>query len=229
VEYTLAPFARFPLQQNEAVAAYRYLLEVEKIEASNVIIAGESAGGHLSLSCLLALAEAKLPKPLGALLLFPWVNLKNSAPSFRANKNKDVLNKYLLDRCVDLVVGKDRNMNTPAREILDLTKPLSDGRLWSHVLPMHSWINVGSHDIFLDDVRHFVQQVRADGAVVDLEIAYGEPHGWQFTANESSFNHYCSLQPDQDVPPGMMPGSENILKGAFAILRSCGRIEESLA
>lgn len=57
IEYTLAPDAMFPQQQEQAVAAYRYLIEDEHIDPGSIIVGGESAGGHLALSCLVGLSK----------------------------------------------------------------------------------------------------------------------------------------------------------------------------
>ncbi|GMG11172.1 unnamed protein product [Aspergillus oryzae] len=114
VDYTLAPFATYPRQQEEAVAAYRHLLFNEGIEASR--------------------------------------------------------------------------------------------QAWKQVLPAHSWISISGHDIFLDDTHNLVHQARLDGALVDLEITDGEPHGWQFAANKASEMIYSNLPPNKEVPERVMPG-----------------------
>ncbi|KAJ5081096.1 hypothetical protein N7456_013334 [Penicillium angulare] len=218
VDYTLAPFAVYPHQQEEAIAAYRYLLQKEGIEPSRICIAGESAGGHLALSFLLALRDANLPKPRGALLLCPWINLMDESPSFKRNKDRDALNKNLLDRAVNLLVPRDSDGKLPVVAAVNLTRPLTGGRTWKQVLPAYSWINIGGHDILLDDATQFVHQARLDGAVVDLEVTKGKPHGWHLTANKASETGYKNLTPNELVPEGIMPGSELIAKAFLEIL-----------
>ncbi|KAH6983953.1 Alpha/Beta hydrolase protein [Ilyonectria destructans] len=97
VEYTLAPSASFPKQQDEAVAAYKYLIEHEHIDAKNIIVGGDSAGGHLAMACLVALSQQGLPRPRAALLVCPWANLTNSGATFIQNKYLDGLDKAQLD------------------------------------------------------------------------------------------------------------------------------------
>lgn len=53
----------FPQQQQEAVAAYPYLVGNERIDTSRILVHGGSAGGHSAISCLIGIAEAKLPEP----------------------------------------------------------------------------------------------------------------------------------------------------------------------
>ncbi len=62
LDYGLAPEHRFPVQLHEAIRAYRWLLE-SLGGATNLIIAGDSAGGNLALSLLLSIRKMKLPAP----------------------------------------------------------------------------------------------------------------------------------------------------------------------
>lgn len=183
LDYTLAPTATFPCQQLESVAAYCHLLDVESIEPDRIFVAGESAGGHLALTCLMALSQEKLPKPAGA---FPWINLGNSSPSFEQNKNKDILSKKLLDRCTELATGVAVDADSAQIDLMDLTGALRNGVDWKRVLPSRTWINIGAHDLFVDDIRKFVQQATASGARVELEVTGGMPHGWHFTVDGAS-------------------------------------------
>lgn len=73
VDYRLAPEARFPGQLHDAVSAYMRLLEELRIPPENIIVAGDSAGGGLSLSLLMYLRDNKYPLPAGAILMSPWV------------------------------------------------------------------------------------------------------------------------------------------------------------
>ncbi|KAB8275692.1 Alpha/Beta hydrolase protein [Aspergillus minisclerotigenes] len=218
VDYTLAPFATDPRQQEEAVAAYRHLLSKEGIEASRIVVGGESAGGHLALSFPLALTETTLLKPGGPLLLCPWSNLTNESPSFKRNRYKDALNKHPLDRAVNTFIPRDLSGHLPPLAIVNFTRPFTGRQTWKQVLPAHSWISIGGHDIFLDDTHNLVHQARLDGALVDLEITDGEPHGWQFAANKASEMIYSNLPPNKEVPERVMPGSTNVAKGLLEIL-----------
>lgn len=224
LDYTVAPEKTLPHQQHQAVAAYRHLLEVEGVHASKIIVAGESAGGHLALSFLMTLADTTdLQRPAGALLLFPWVNLANSSPSFIQNKHKDILTKHLLDRCSRAAVGNAAgNNNITQNELVDLAKPRKNGQSWRQVMPAHTWINVGTHDLFVHEIQNLVELARADGARVELELTDGMHHGWQFSKDKHWERQYCALDPDDEVPTGMMPGSENIAEGLLMVARQCG-------
>ncbi|CAK7211180.1 hypothetical protein SBRCBS47491_001026 [Sporothrix bragantina] len=223
--YTLAPAGgTFPLQQRQALAAYRHLIDVEKVPAEKIVIAGASAGSHLALTCLLGIAEVGLPKPAAGLLLFPWISLKNDSPSFRRNKHKDVLTKSLLDRCAALVVGKGsedtgahEGVDWNQLELVDLNRPLQGkSKNWKQALPAYTWMNVGEHDMFFDDIHKFKKNAEADGARVDVDITPKVPHGWH-AGDRAKVNMVLKLQPDDEIPAGLVPGCENVGEGLITV------------
>ncbi|KAH8120067.1 Alpha/Beta hydrolase protein [Phellopilus nigrolimitatus] len=91
VDYRLAPEARFPGQLHDAVSAYMRLLEELRIPPENIIVAGDSAGGGLSLSLLMYLRDNKYPLPAGAILMSPWVDLTMSCDSWDTNACYDIV------------------------------------------------------------------------------------------------------------------------------------------
>ena len=222
--YTLAPAGgTFPLQQRQALAAYRYLLDVERVPAEKIVIAGASAGSHLALTCLLGIAEAGLPKPAAGLLLFPWISLHNDSPSFRRNKHKCVLTKSLLDRCAALVLGKGRKeegtvegVRWDGLELEDLNRPLRHGKTWKQILPSFMWINVGEHDVFFDDIQTFKKHAEADGAHVDVDITPRAAHAWHAGDRPIAYK-LLKMQPDDEIPAGKLPGCENVSQGLVTV------------
>jgi acetyl esterase/lipase len=73
-DYRLAPEHPYPAAVNDVVAAYRWLLE-RGTAPRTIVFVGESAGGGLLMSALLALKRDGLPLPGGAVLLCPWIDL----------------------------------------------------------------------------------------------------------------------------------------------------------
>lgn len=85
-EYRLAPEFPFPSAMNDAVRCYEWLLETGH-DPRDIIIGGDSAGGGLTLACLLKIKEKGLPMPAGQILISPWVDLTVSKPSVFKNIN----------------------------------------------------------------------------------------------------------------------------------------------
>lgn len=216
-DYSLAPKATFPQQQSESVAAYRYLLDTEGIPADRIIMAGESAGGHLVLSCLMSPSEKDLARPKGAMLLYPWVDLTNHSSTFESNRNNDVISKRLLDRCAEAVMGqKGRTDAMNLENLLKQWQPASEQN-WEDILPQITWVTVGSHDILLHDVQTFVKNAQDAGARVTLDVFPEKPHSFNFAMDRESVDRYCELNPEDEVLPGMMAGSQAISEGLFAV------------
>ncbi len=85
-EYRLAPEYPFPAALDDSVEIYRWLL-LSGFEPKNIVIAGESAGGGLTLAILLALKERNIPQPKAAVAISPWTDLTCSSDSY-LTKNK---------------------------------------------------------------------------------------------------------------------------------------------
>ncbi|KAJ1595400.1 hypothetical protein NDA14_004171 [Ustilago hordei] len=92
VEYDLGPTSRFPGPLLQCLRCYAHLIEVEEIHPTSITVAGDSAGGNLTMAMLLcldgqaggdeSLAErdwSKLPMPGKAVLISPWADLRPSA------------------------------------------------------------------------------------------------------------------------------------------------------
>ncbi|EEU43449.1 uncharacterized protein NECHADRAFT_82753 [Fusarium vanettenii 77-13-4] len=212
LHYTLAPDAVFPQQQNEAVAAYRYLVETQNISPEDIIVGGESAGAHLAVACLLGITRQGLPRPAASILLCPWINLTNTGASFERNKDLDVTDKPRLDGAAALAMG------SKGGELANFSAPQPRSWSWGDVLPTRTWVNVGSYDLFVDDVVIFCENAATEGADIKWEITEAKTHGWQARADYEGSGPYYMLETDEGVPEGLLPGSVNVMKGLLQVI-----------
>ena len=90
LDYRLAPENPFPAALDDAVAAYKEMLEYTN--GSKIMIAGDSAGGGLALACALRLKDENVAMPGCLALLSPWTDLTCSGESLRDVRDQFVLN-----------------------------------------------------------------------------------------------------------------------------------------
>lgn len=88
VSYRLAPEHPYPAALDDCIAAYRWLL-AQGVDESRIIVAGDSAGGNLTLALLLRLRDEGLPLPGGAVALSPVADLTFSGESVQRNDGVD--------------------------------------------------------------------------------------------------------------------------------------------
>jgi acetyl esterase/lipase len=81
LDYRLAPEAPFPAALQDVTSVYTHLLESGML-SSDIVLAGDSAGGGLCLSLALKLKEMGIPQPGGIILMSPWTDLTLSGASY---------------------------------------------------------------------------------------------------------------------------------------------------
>ncbi|CAE7140127.1 unnamed protein product [Rhizoctonia solani] len=100
VNYRLAPQYPFPCALQDCLAAYLYLIrpppdaEHLPVPPNMVIIAGDSAGGGMTLALLQIIRDVGLPAPAGGILISPWCDLTHSFPSVLVNTATDIIPPY---------------------------------------------------------------------------------------------------------------------------------------
>lgn len=170
-EYRLAPENPFPAAVHDASAAYDSLLDAG-ISPSAIAVAGDSAGGGLTAALLLTLRDGGRPLPALAVLMSPWMDLTLSGESYRTRVDLDPIDRVIaLRRMVQCYVGA----GDPATP---LASPLF-GDL--HGLPP-LLVQVGDHEVLLDDSIRLAQKARAALVAVDLEIWPEMWHGWHHSS-----------------------------------------------
>lgn len=167
VEYRLAPEHPFPAAVEDGVAAYRWLLD-QGIPPKSIAIAGDSAGGGLTVATLVSAREQGLPMPAAAAVISPWVDMEVIGGSVDAKAEEDpILDRQGLRNMAALYLN-----GAPGRS--PLAAPLYADLKGLPPLLIH----VGSAEILLDDAIRLAAKAGADEVKVRLEIWPQMPHVW---------------------------------------------------
>ena len=158
-DYRLAPEHTFPAAVKDALMAYGWLLE-QGFSEEQIALAGDSAGGGLALSMMLALREAGAKMPRLAVLMSPWTDLSVSSPSYERMRNLDpVITREGLGEAGRWYAG-ERSVTDPMASPMfaDLTglPPLL--------------IHVGGDEAMLDDSRILAEHAKTAGVDVTYKL-----------------------------------------------------------
>ncbi len=169
-EYRLAPEHPFPAAIDDSLKVYRWLLG-EGYQPENILFAGESAGGGLSLALLLAIRQQQLPMPVAAVAISPWTDLSCSGESYRTK------NKWSLAPLNSWTVFSAHYRGNQSAEN-PLISPLF-GEL-KELPPL--FINSGTDDELYDDGRRFAENAMAAGVDVTFKAGTGQVHCYPLLA-----------------------------------------------
>lgn len=161
-DYRLAPEHPYPAALEDAVAAYRFLLD-QGVSPARIVFVGDSAGGGLCLATLLAVRDRGIPLPAGAVALSPWTDLKLTGESY---KRRDPVAPDGSAMVYSKYYAGDNDPGLP------YISPLY-GDL--HGLPP-LLIYVGGTEAMLDDSTSFAAKAAADGVDVTLRVGDGMVH-----------------------------------------------------
>jgi len=165
LDYRLAPEHPFPAALDDAVAAVRALYALG-VEPSALGIVGDSAGGALTLSTMLALRDAGDPLPAAAALISPLTDLAGTGESLRTNAESDsMLSTKHSGHLFRLYAG-----NHPLEH--PLVSPL-----YAELRGLPSLlIHASSSEILFDDSRRLAEKARAAGIAVEFTVWRDLPH-----------------------------------------------------
>lgn len=170
-DYRLAPEHPCPAAVEDAVAAYRWLLDTGW-PADRIALAGDSAGGGLAVAAALALRDERLPLPAALGLISPWVDLTLAGESMHERAAADPMLRHAnLALAAGLYAGErgvEDMLCSPLFADLDGLPPL--------------FVQVGSDEILYCDAERLVERARLADVAADLQVFEGFWHDFHLHA-----------------------------------------------
>ncbi len=188
-EYRLAPEHPFPAGLEDALLVYRRLV-ANGTRPDHIVVAGESAGGGMTVAMQVALRDAGDPLPAASAPLSPWADLMGLGPISEEAMDIDFLRPEQIALFTECYLGEtDPTTPTASPGLADL----------SGLGPM--LIQAGEAEILADTARRLAARAKDCGVDVTLEMEPGMFHAWHL---------FC----------GMLPEADEALARVGAFLRS---------
>ncbi len=167
LHYRLSPENKFPAPVEDTVAAYRFLL-AQGIKAGNIAIAGDSAGGGLTVAAMTAIRDAGLPQPACGFCISPWIDLEGLGSTMVSKAGEDpmVQKDGLLGMATAYLQGADPKSPQAAPLYADL----------KGLAPL--LIQVGAAETLLDDSIRLAGLAGAANVKVTLDVFPEMIHVW---------------------------------------------------
>jgi epsilon-lactone hydrolase len=172
--YRLAPEHRFPAAVEDTMAVYRWLIQDYGADAARVVVAGDSAGGGLTIVLAVSARDAGSPLPAALACISPWTDLAGTGESMRTKAGKDP--------CFT-----PEDLHLQAREYLGDADPMHPlaSPLYADLRGLPPvMVQVGEDELLLDDARRLVERARAAGVDAILEVW---PGLWHIFATQGTF------------------------------------------
>lgn len=166
IDYRLAPDHPFPAAEDDAMAAYRWLL-AQGHDPQKVVVAGDSAGGHLAVALALRAKLEGLPSPAALALFAPLIDPAYEASIADPRTRRQPLDPRAAARAIALYVGDC----DPADPRLCLLNADLFG------LPP-TQVHYGTREVMRADAEAFAARVAESGGCCDQRVWPGLMHGY---------------------------------------------------
>ncbi len=172
VDYRRSPEHPHPTPVNDCVRAYEWMLD-QGLEAKHIAFTGDSAGGALAITTVLAARDKGLPLPAASMPISPWTDMEITGETVTTNEAKDhFVKRAVIEHMSATFLGENGDRKDP------LATPLYADLAG---LPPF-FVQVGGDETLLDDARRFVAKVEAAGGEAKLDIFPEMQHVFHFLA-----------------------------------------------
>jgi acetyl esterase/lipase len=167
INYRLAPEHPYPAALEDSLKVYKYLIESGY---KKIIVAGDSAGGGLSLATIFKARDLGWNLPFATILISPWVDLTQSGETI---KTKATIDPLIAPELLEVFASKYCAQEDPTNKYLSpLFGDMKD-------MPP-TIIQVGSKEILLDDSYRLAKKLNKANVKVNLEVWENQMHVWHW-------------------------------------------------
>ncbi|WP_198022387.1 alpha/beta hydrolase fold domain-containing protein [Candidatus Odyssella acanthamoebae] len=163
IDYNLAPTSSFPRAMQQVLVVYQEILKTTP--PSQIIIAGDSAGGNLAMAMLLLAKESSIPMPACAVILSGWLDLTLENAAKKAEDDLLITMKHLIevrDSYLQYTVAPNHYLASPIYGNIKGLPPL--------------FMHAGEEEILLNDTVSFVKKAESENIKVQFEIGQDMLH-----------------------------------------------------
>lgn len=184
LEYGLAPSLKYPGQLIQAVAAMDTILKTHN--PADILVGGDSAGGHLALGLLAHMIRPHPDVPelakirfRGVFLLSPWVSMDTDSPTYASNAASDYISPIRLRQALNLWLNPSNQTSCEPY----LAPCSGDEMFWRGLLAQKMFISGGGKEVFFHDIQYFAETLlqaqaykQGSAATISFSVGKGEVH-----------------------------------------------------
>lgn len=178
LEYSTYP-NQYPKAHDEAFEGYKYLLSLG-YKSENIIIFGDSAGGHLAVSLVHRLNDNNIKIPKALVLYSPWLDIDNGVETRKINIYTDILlGNDTNDENLDIEISDPYYFKTASKDSYYVNPLKGNFSNFPYV-----YVQAERTELLLGDTLKLVENLKKENKknIVESDIYYGNFHDFQIIA-----------------------------------------------